>query len=206
MKALAIYVRTSTEKQETGLEAQLMACKDYCAREGITNFQIFADDDESGSKESRPEFDRMLAAIDRGEIDTVLVYCLSRLSRLTLQSLMLAAQLHARGVGLKSCSEPVDLETPEGRLMFAILAAFAQFQREDIVRKVNNGLVNARRKGRVGGRPRTKGGKKDGAPRPDDRIRELHGQGVSPSAIAEQLDVSRGAVYRVIKASDRNAA
>lgn len=206
MKKLAIYVRTSTDKQDTGLEAQLMACKDFCAREGVSGYVVFSDEDESGDKEHRPAFDELVAAIDRGEIDRVLVYCLNRLSRRVSHHYLLIEQFRGKGVTLLSCTETIDTDTPEGRLLFGILAVFAQYQREDIVRKVNNGLENARRKGKVGGRPRTKGGKKDAPPRPDERILELAAQGVKPTQIAAQLEVSRGAVYRVLKASDRNAA
>lgn len=191
---LAIYVRTSTDKQDTGLEAQLMACKDYCAREGVTDFVVFSDDDESGDQEHRPAFDRMIAAVDRGELDRVLVYCTNRLTRRVLQSLTLIAQFQSKGVQLLSCTETIELDTPEGRLMYGILACFAQFQREDIVRKVRNGLENAKRKGIKLGRRQT---------REDGPILALLDQGVAPSEAARRLGVSRGAVQRAIKARSK---
>ncbi len=198
-KKVAIYVRTSTEKQDTGLEAQLMACKDYCAREGITDYEIFSDDDQSGKLASRPELDRMLSLVDKREISAVLVYCNNRLSRDTVQSMLLLGRFKANGVRLLSCTETNDLESPEGRLLYGILAVIAQYQREDIVRKVNNGLENAKRKGVKLGRKKT---------REDGPILALHAQGLSPAEIVARLGVSRGAVYRALKAleSDRKAA
>lgn len=191
LKVLAIYVRTSTDKQDTGLEAQVMACKDYCAREGITDYVIFSDDDESGSKEHRPAFDAMLAAIERGEIDRVLVYCSNRLTRDAIQALLLVVRFKAQGVRILSCTETFDLESPEGRLLYAILACFAQFQREDTVRKVKNGLENAKRKGKKLG-PKQR--------RVDAPILELLDNGYKVASVARKLGVTRGAVYRAMKA------
>ncbi len=194
-KKLAIYVRTSTEKQDTGLEAQLMACKDFCAREGITEFEVFSDDDESGDKEHRPAFDRMQEACEKGEIHSVLVYCLNRLSRRVAHSYLMVEEFRSRGIRLLSCTETLDTDTPEGRLLFGILAVFAQFQREDIVRKVRNGLENARRKGVKLGRKQT---------RNDASIWEALDRGLTPTEAARELGISRGAVQRASKARNHS--
>lgn len=193
-KKIAIYVRTSTDKQDTGLEAQLMACKDYCARETINNYIIFSDDDQSGDKESRPAFDLMMAAADRGELDGVLVYCLNRLSRRVSHSYLMVEEFRSKGMRLLSCTETIDTDTPEGRLLFGILAVFAQFQREDIVRKVKNGLENARRKGIKLGRKQT---------RDDPSIWEALDKGLRPTAVARALGVDRASVYRAMKARSK---
>jgi site-specific DNA recombinase len=190
-KLLAIYVRTSTEKQDTGLEAQLMACRDYCARNGIGNFVIYSDDDESGGKEHRPELDRMMADIEAGKIDRVLVYCLSRLSRSVAHSYMLAADFRSKGVKLLSCTETIEFDTPEGRLLFGILAVINQYQKEDTVRKVVNGLENARRKGVRLGRPQS---------RDDAAILACFDRTQSQAAVARELGVSRGAIQRALAA------
>ncbi len=190
MKKLAIYVRTSTDKQDTGLEAQLMACKDYCARNSIDDYAVFSDDDESGGKEHRPEFDRMLASMDRGEIDRILVYCLSRLTRGAIHSLMLAADFQSKGVKLLSCSETLDFETPEGRLLYGILSLVNQYQREDIVRKVKNGLENAKRKGVKLGRR---------LERDDASILALVDAGRTYLESARELGISKGAVSRAVR-------
>lgn len=176
-----------------------MACKDYCAREGITDYEVFSDDDQSGSLQSRPALDKMLSLVDKREIDAVLVYCNNRLSRDTVQSMLLLGRFKQAGVRLLSCTETNDLDSPEGRLLYGILAVIAQYQREDIVRKVNNGLENAKRKGVKLGRKKT---------RDDGAILALHAQGRTPAEIARELGVSRGSVYRAIEASesDRKAA
>lgn len=189
-KKLAIYVRTSTDKQDTGLEAQLMACRDYCEREGVTDYLTFSDSDESGNNEHRPAFDKMQEACERGEIDAVLVYCLNRLSRRVAHSYLMVERFRSQGIRLLSCTETIDTDTPEGRLLFGILAVFAQFQREDIVRKVRNGLENAKRKGIKLGRKQT---------RDDGPILTLLGEGLKPTEIARRLGISRAAVYRCLE-------
>lgn len=166
-----------------------MACKDYCKRESISDFLIFQDSDESGDKAHRPAFDEMRAACERGEIDRVLVYCLNRLSRRVSHSYVLIEEFRQRGVVLLSCTETIDTDTPEGRLLFGILAVFAQFQREDIVRKVKNGLENARRKGVKLGRKQT---------RDDGAIWVALDAGKSPKEAAELNGVSLRSVYRAI--------
>jgi site-specific DNA recombinase len=191
MKRLAIYARTSTDKQETGLEAQLMACTDWCKRESIDEPMIYQDDGVSGKEDSRPALDSMLGAIDQGEIDRVLVYSLNRLSRDLIRCMQMLQEFKAKGVTLISCTETIDLDSPEGRLLVRILAVLAEFQREDIVRKVKNGLENAKRKGVKLG-PKQK--------RVDAPILELLDQGVKPTQVAEQLGITRGAVYRAIRA------
>lgn len=168
-----------------------MACRDYCKREGVTDALEFCDDGESGNNESRPAFDRMLAAIDREEIDRVLVYCLNRLSRRVSHSYLLIEEFRSKGVTLISCTETIDTDSPEGRLLFGILAVFAQFQREDIVRKVRNGLENAKRKGVKLGRKQE---------RDDGPILGLLDRGLSPTEVARELGVSRGSIYRAMRA------
>lgn len=191
MAQLAIYIRTSTDMQATGLEAQLMACRDYCARAGISDYLTYSDEDESGGKESRPQFDKMLLGVNNGQIDRILVYCLSRLSRGAIQCLMLAAEFQAKGVALLSCSETIDFQTPEGRLLYGILSCVNQYQREDIVRKVKNGLENAKRKGVRLGRRRE---------RDDEAILALIDRGLSYARTARELGISTASVARAVKA------
>ena len=191
MKRLAIYARTSTDKQETGLEAQLMACTDWCKRESVDEPLVYQDDGVSGKEDSRPALDSMLGAIDAGEIDRVLVYSLNRLSRSLITSMKMIEEFRSKGVALISCTETIDMDTPEGRLLIGILAVLGQFQREDIVRKVKNGLENAKRKGVRIGR------KKE---RDDGAILELIDRGMKPAQVAEQLHISRGKVARAIAA------
>ena len=80
---VAIYARTSTNLQTTGLESQLHALKLYCESKGITEYQVYTDAGVSGSKSSRPGLDQMLVDAKAGFISQIVTYSLSRLSRST---------------------------------------------------------------------------------------------------------------------------
>ncbi len=83
------------------------------------------------------------------------VYSLSRLSRNLRDLLALSERLQTMGVGLKSLTESIDTTTPGGRIVFAVLGAAAQLQREQLREASLEGLAAARARGRVGGWPRT---------------------------------------------------
>jgi DNA invertase Pin-like site-specific DNA recombinase len=194
MKRPAIYGRTSSDGQETGLEAQLMACRDRCTALGLADPVEFTDDGVSGAEEHRPGLDALLAAARRGEISHVVFYSLSRLSRDWIHSWRFVTEFQELGVQLVCLNDSIDLESPEGRLFFKIMAAINEYGREDTVRKVMNGLENARRKGVKLGRKQT---------RDDAAILALVDQGKSPTDVARELGVKRGAIYRALEARSR---
>ena len=83
MNKVALYARVSTDQQATGLESQVRILKDYCAKNDIADYELFADEGISGTKSSRPALDRMMAAVNNGEIKSVVVYSFSRFARST---------------------------------------------------------------------------------------------------------------------------
>ncbi len=70
----ALYARVSTDQQSTGLESQVRILKDYCAKNDILDYEIFMDEGISGTKSRRPALDQMMAAVNSGEISSVIVY------------------------------------------------------------------------------------------------------------------------------------
>lgn len=191
-KKLALYARTSTDKQDKGLESQIRTLKEHCAREEITDYEIFADEGVSGTKDSRPELNKMLAAVRAGKVSGVLVYSFSRFARSTRFLVNSVEEFRKLNVEFSSYTEKVDTNTPAGKLFLTMIAAMAQFERDVTAERVRNGLKNARAKGKTLGRPK----KREDAP-----IMSLYHGGVSASEIANRLGVSRGAVYRAIKAN-----
>lgn len=187
---IAIYARTSTDDQTTGLEAQLMACREYCKRESIVDIIEFTDNGVSGKEDSRPALDEMLTEVRAGTINRILVYSLSRLSRNIIASHLLIEEFNSIGVELLSCTETLETDTPEGRLLYGLLALMNQFFREDGARKTKNGLKNAKLKGKKLGQKQIY----DYGP-----ILAMIDQGVRPGEVAKRLRVSRSAVYRAIK-------
>lgn len=136
------YGRVSTEDQH--LDAQVDALKEAGAE------RIFADK-ISGSKRKRPELDKMLELLRRGDI--VLVTKYDRLARSLTDLLDIVAQIEAAEAGFRSLAEDIDTTTPAGRLIFHVFASIAQFERERIRERTMEGLEAARKKGRIGGRP-----------------------------------------------------
>jgi len=100
-------------------------------------------------------------------------------------------ELQHLGVGFVSLTEALDLTTPGGRAMAALLAVFAEFEREILRERVRAGLVHARQNGKKLGRPAT-------ATRHASEIRKLYRAGVSKSEIARRLEIGRTSVRRIL--------
>jgi DNA invertase Pin-like site-specific DNA recombinase len=106
----------------------------------------------STAKAERPELMRLLDNARMG--DVIIVWKLDRLARSIRQLIETAAVLNEHGVELHSLTEKIDTTSPSGKLTFHIFAALAEFERDILRQRVNAGLKAARRRGRVGGRPR----------------------------------------------------
>jgi DNA invertase Pin-like site-specific DNA recombinase len=108
----------------------------------------------SGKKDAnRPDWDRCLGSLRAG--DRLAVTELSRLGRHTGELAQLADQLKEREVGLRILNLGIDTTTPAGKLIFTIVAAVAEMERELLIERTISGLAAARAQGRVGGRRRS---------------------------------------------------
>jgi DNA invertase Pin-like site-specific DNA recombinase len=140
--ALIGYARVSraTQKEDSQLdELNAAGCE-----------KIYVDKGVSGKLAKRPELDACLAYLREG--DVLVITRLSRAMRSLRHFLDLAHTLRERGIGLKVLKQDIDTTTPTGRLVFHILAAIDEFQRELIVEGTVEGLDAARARGRTGGR------------------------------------------------------
>ncbi|MEP1326992.1 MULTISPECIES: recombinase family protein [Alphaproteobacteria] len=136
------YARVSTDDQS--LDSQTDALSVAGAE------RVFADK-ISGSRRARPELDRMLEQLRDGDVVTVTKY--DRLARSLKDLLEIVEAIRAHGAGFRSLAEDIDTTTPAGRLVFHVFASIAQFERERISERTREGLVSARKRGRIGGRP-----------------------------------------------------
>ena len=136
------YARVSTDDQS--LDSQTDALSAAGAE------KVFADK-ISGSRRTRPELDRMLEQLRDGDVVTVTKY--DRLARSLKDLLEIVETIRERGAGFRSLAEDIDTTTPAGRLVFHVFASIAQFERERISERTNEGLASARKRGRIGGRP-----------------------------------------------------
>jgi DNA invertase Pin-like site-specific DNA recombinase len=138
------YARVSTDDQETHLQIDSLN-KAKCGR--------IYQEKASGAKADRPELMKLLDSARKG--DTVIVWKLDRLARSIRQLRDTTALPNERSVELYSLTENINTTTPTGKLTFHIFAALAEFERDVLRHRVNAGLKAVRRRGRVGGRPKS---------------------------------------------------
>jgi DNA invertase Pin-like site-specific DNA recombinase len=150
MKA-AIYCRVSTTEQNASMQVEELRA--YCSRRQWEIAEEFIDAGVSGSKESRPALNRLLADAKRRKFDAVLVYRYDRFARSLRHLVNALAEFDALGIHFVSLHEGVDTSTPNGRLVFGIFASIAEFERELIRGRVRSGLAAARARGKRLGRP-----------------------------------------------------
>lgn len=136
------YVRVSTEEQNT-------ARQEIMLRElGVDELFV---DRASGKNADRPELNRMMNFVRRG--DTVIVESISRFARNTRDLLDLVEQLTAKQVEFVSRKEAIDTTTPTGKFMLTVFAAVAELEREYILQRQREGIAIAKQQGKYRGRP-----------------------------------------------------
>ena len=178
------YARTSTVEQEASFEAQRAQLKAAGCE------KIFAE--KVSSVAQRAELD---AALDYArEGDALVVTKLDRLARSVAHRVSIGERLDAKGISLRVLEQAIDTSTPTGRLMFNMLGAIAQFERELMLERQREGVAKAKAEGKYKGRAPTARAKAV-------EVRRLHGESVGASEIAKRLRISRASVYRVLGAS-----
>lgn len=151
----AVYTRKSTEdglEQEfNSLDAQREAGEAYVASQRTAGWVLAPDryDDGgfTGGNTDRPALTRLLADVDAGRIDCVVVYKVDRLSRSLLDFTRLMAAFDAKEVAFVSVTQQFNTATSMGRLVLNVLLSFAQFEREIIAERTRDKLRGMRRKG-----------------------------------------------------------
>jgi DNA invertase Pin-like site-specific DNA recombinase len=186
---VAIYARVSTANNGQDPMVQVRELREYCERRGWTITNEYVDVGISGSKEKRPELDRLMADAHRRRFDCVVVWKFDRFARSVSHLLRALETFKAQGIEFVSFSEQMDTSTPAGKMVFTVLGAVAELERSLIVERVKAGLRNARAKGKRLGRPRKILDTK--------RIATLRAKGVGWKRIAADLGVGVGTIYRV---------
>ena len=175
------YARTSTLDQN--LDLQLDALQN-CGCEKIYQEQV------SSIRDKRPQLENCLQSLRAG--DVLYIWRLDRLGRSLKDLINIVNQLQDIGCELVSVKESIDTSTTAGKLTFHLFASLAEFERELIRERTQAGLLSARARGRMGGRPeKLKESEKQ-------MIRQLMSDRQnSATNIAKQFGVSRATVYKV---------
>jgi len=192
---VGIYTRVSTSNNGQSVEMQLRDLRELAERRGFEIFREYRDE-MSGAKDSRPGLDAMLTDARRGRFQAVLIWKLDRLGRSLAHLVRLLDDFRTWGVQLVSFSEGLDFSTATGKLLYQIVASFAEFERDCIRERVRAGLRNAKAKGRKLGRPHVA---VDAS-----RVATLRDGGQSYASIAKSLGVGEGTVRRAVLASAKN--
>jgi DNA invertase Pin-like site-specific DNA recombinase len=187
---VALYARVSTLHGQQDPEMQLSELREYASRRNLSIHEEYVDQGVSGSKESRPALNRLMADAQRCRFDAVLVWKIDRFGRSLRHLVNSLADLSAFGIAFISLRDNLDLSTPSGRLMFQIIGAMAEFERALIQERVRAGLRNAKAKGKRIGRPRQQ---VDAS-----KVLELRAEGLSWRDISRRMKIGLGTVYRAI--------
>lgn len=155
MKA-AIYIRVSTEEQvQNGLsiENQEAKCRGYCGLYDLKPFEVITDAGKSGKNLRRPGIQRVIELCEAGEVEDVVCYDLSRLTRSTKDLLHLLEDVFDENeIHFHSIRESLDTRTPSGKLVTTVLGAVNQMQREEISIKTKDALQHKIEQGGAVGR------------------------------------------------------
>lgn len=187
---VALYARVSTLNGQNP-DMQLAELREYAQRRAWTVTSEYVDIGVSGSKESRPELNRMLKDAHSRSVDAVLVWKLDRLGRSLKHLVTTIEDLAAYNVSFVSLRDNLDLSTPSGRLMLHIIGAMAEFERELIKERVTAGIAAARKRGSHIGRPRVYVSA--------EKIRHLRDAGVPWRQVAKRLGVGVGTAVRALQ-------
>jgi DNA invertase Pin-like site-specific DNA recombinase len=183
----AIYARVSTLNGGQDPAMQTRELEEYCQRRGWQIHDVYVDNGFSGKKDSRPQLNRMMQDAHERRFSVVVVWRFARFARSVSHLLRALETFNALGIQFVSLSEQVDTSTPTGKMVFTVLGAVAELERNLIVERVRAGLRHARAKGKRLGRPKKS---VDAV-----RIASLRMAGDSWRTISRKMGVSVGTVF-----------
>jgi len=186
-QVVALYARVSTLDQSCDL--QLQDLRRY-ASQRFNRLQEYVDLGVSGAQRRRPQLDQLLKDAHRRCFDVVLVWKFDRFARSLKHLIDSLEEFRALGIDFVSYTEGIDTTTPSGQLLFHVVGAVAQFERDLIAERVRAGIAHARSIGKRIGRPR--------AAIDVAAVTRLRGQGMSLRGIARALNIPVSRVRRAL--------
>jgi DNA invertase Pin-like site-specific DNA recombinase len=187
----ALYMRVSTKGHGQTTDTQAVALREYAQRRGFDVVEEYRDEGISGSKDSRPALDRLMKDARARKFDVVIVARFDRFARSVSHLLRALDEFNHLGIDFISLSESIDTSTPVGKMIFTVLGAVAELERNLIRERVQMGISRARKQGKALGRPRVEVDPL--------QVSGLRARGLSWNQIAEKLKVGRGTAERAFR-------
>lgn len=149
---VGLYARVSTDKQDT--DNQMIRLREIAQNRGYEVFDEYVDI-ASGRNAHRPNLDHMMKDAKSHRFDKILAVRLDRIARSVINLNNLMIDLDEWKVKIEFIDQPIDTSTPAGKMILTILGAMAEFERELIVERTNDGLKRAVKEGKTLGRRST---------------------------------------------------
>jgi DNA invertase Pin-like site-specific DNA recombinase len=196
MKRAVLYLRVSTRNHGQTTETQAVALREYVGHRGFTLVEEYKDEGISGAKDSRPALDRLMKDARARKFDVVIVARFDRFARSVSHLLRALEEFSHLGIDFISLSESIDTSTPVGRMIFTVLGAVAELERNLIKERVQMGIHRARKQGKALGRPRVEVDPL--------QVAGLRSRGKSWNQIAHELGIGKGTAQRAVASLPKN--
>lgn len=192
MEKVVIYLRVSTDKQET--ENQLIPLKEYANKMNYEIVNVYKDEGISGSKgrDQRPQLDEMLKAANKNQFSKILCYDISRLGRSLKDLVNILNDLNVMKIDMYFFTQGIDTSTSQGKTMFQLMGVFAEYERQIIIARVNSGLLRAKEQGKKLGRPTSINQSLISA------VKMLREKGIGIRKIATELQIGIGTTMKIL--------
>jgi DNA invertase Pin-like site-specific DNA recombinase len=190
VKRAALYARVSTKFNGQNPETQLHALREYVQSRGWEIADEYVDHGHSGSKDRRPQLDRLMKDARARKLDAVIVARFDRFARSVRHLIMALEEFNGLGVDFISLNESIDTSTAMGKMVFTILGAVAELERNIIRERVTIGLHRARKEGKTLGRPKIVIDR--------ETVRELYKAGNSVRTIAAAMGLTKSTVHTIV--------
>ena len=191
---VGIYARVSTADQST--ESQLLDLRRYVTDRSWQSYKEYCDNGISGTKDSRPALDELMADAKKRKFDIVLVWRFDRFARSTRHLINALEEFRNLSIDFVSYQENIDTSSPLGSAIFCIIAAVAQLERDIIAERVRAGLRRAKENGKQLGRRRVAVDV--------TRIAALRAQGHSWTEVSRELGIGKGTAQRAYYSLPKN--
>lgn len=181
------YVRVSTEQQNNERQVKIMT--DY-------KVEHIYYEKKSGKDSNRPALQELLRYVREG--DSLYIESYSRLARNTRDLLDIVAQLEEKGVNLVSDKEKTDTSTAQGKLILTIFGALAEFERDCLLERQQEGIAIAKEQGKYKGRPEKE------LPQFQEYYILWKEEKITATKICKELGISRSSFYRRVNKLEQN--